>query len=156
MATYQNMFGCPVGFSDHTEGIVAAPVAVAMGAAIIEKHFTLDRNLPTPDAPLSIEPNELTQMIRDIRIAEALRGSSERTGLETEEAGFKAQILYRLVLKHSKKTGVPFVPEDFRFLRHPDGIDCRRMETVTAHFCPRCDLEAGTLLEWDMLEGRHG
>jgi len=59
-----------VGFSDHTEGILMAPVAVALGAKVVEKHFTLSRKLPGPDHPFAIEPEELEQMIFNIRIVE--------------------------------------------------------------------------------------
>jgi N-acetylneuraminate synthase len=60
-------FGLPVGYSDHTEGILIPVAAVARGATIIEKHFTLDRAMPGPDHKASLEPAELTQMVRQIR-----------------------------------------------------------------------------------------
>lgn len=63
-------FGCPVGFSDHTEGTVAALGAVAMGACFIEKHFTTDRNLPGPDQELSSNPTEFAFLVRDVRTME--------------------------------------------------------------------------------------
>ena len=65
-------FGLPVGFSDHTKGIVAPIAAVALGATIIEKHFTLDRDLPGPDHKASLIPNELDAMIKGIRSIEKL------------------------------------------------------------------------------------
>lgn len=68
-------FGLPVGYSDHTAGIDIAIAAVARGARIIEKHFTLDRNMPGPDHAASLEPAELTQMIRSIRNVELALGS---------------------------------------------------------------------------------
>lgn len=68
--------GCRgVGFSDHTQGITADIAAVALGACVIEKHFTLDRNLPGPDHKASLEPEELAQMVRAIRDVEAALGS---------------------------------------------------------------------------------
>ena len=60
-------FGLPVGYSDHTEGVLIPVAAVARGATLIEKHFTLDRAMPGPDHKASLEPSELTQMVRQIR-----------------------------------------------------------------------------------------
>ena len=67
-----------VGYSDHTEGTLISSAAVAIGAQIIEKHFTLDRNLPGPDHLASIEPDELTQLVNDIRKIERALGSKEK------------------------------------------------------------------------------
>ena len=67
-------FGLPVGYSDHTEGIHVSVAAVALGATIIEKHFTLDRGLPGPDHVASLEPGELTAMVRAIRDVEQALG----------------------------------------------------------------------------------
>lgn len=82
-------FGVPVGFSDHTLGTVAALAAVALGACMIEKHFTLDRTLPGPDHAASLEPRELAQMVLDIRAVEAALGRpvKERQPCEEENAG---------------------------------------------------------------------
>ena len=73
--TIQDTFGVSVGFSDHTKGIEASIAAVALGAEIIEKHFTLDRNLPGPDHQASIEPQELKQMVSSIRNISNAMGS---------------------------------------------------------------------------------
>ncbi len=76
MDTLGAAFGLPVGYSDHTPGIAVAIAAAARGAVIIEKHFTLDRNLPGPDHKASLEPGELKLMVRSIRQVEAALGSS--------------------------------------------------------------------------------
>ena len=75
MATLRDVFGLPIGYSDHTQGIVVSVAAAALGAVIIEKHFTLDRNLPGPDHRASLEPGELTQMVSAIREIEAALGA---------------------------------------------------------------------------------
>jgi N,N'-diacetyllegionaminate synthase len=75
MQTLKSAFGLPVGYSDHTPGIEIAVAAVAMGAVVIEKHFTLDRSLPGPDHAASLEPVELQQMIAAIRRVEAALGT---------------------------------------------------------------------------------
>ena len=78
MDTLRNAFGLPVGYSDHTEGIIASVAAAARGAAIIEKHFTLDRSLPGPDQRASINPDELRELVSSVRAVEKLLGSGEK------------------------------------------------------------------------------
>jgi N-acetylneuraminate synthase len=76
MDTLRTAFGLPVGYSDHTTGIAVPVAAVARGAIVVEKHFTLDRALPGPDHKASLEPDELRQMVRSIRQVEVSLGSS--------------------------------------------------------------------------------
>lgn len=77
-----------VGLSDHTMGILAPPLAVAKGAVCIEKHFTLSRKLPGPDHPFAIEPDELKDMVKNIRIAERMCSIRDKK-LSSSEKGFK-------------------------------------------------------------------
>ena len=77
MQTLQAAFGAPVGFSDHTRGIEVALAAAALGACIIEKHFTLDRTLPGPDHRASLEPGDLEAMVKGIRKVEAALGDGQ-------------------------------------------------------------------------------
>lgn len=72
--TLRAAFGLRIGYSDHTEGTAISLAAVARGACVIEKHFTLDRSLPGPDHAASLEPNELADLVRDIRRVEAALG----------------------------------------------------------------------------------
>lgn len=90
-------YGCLVGFSDHTITNHAAVAAVAMGASVIERHFTLSRELDSPDAPLSLEPEEFTAFVAAVREADVLCRPSPRSTLEPDEAGFKARIGHCLV-----------------------------------------------------------
>lgn len=76
--------GIPIGYSDHTKGIEVAIAAVAMGAKIIEKHFTLDRCLPGPDHQASLEPDELAKMVKSIRHVEAALGSAKKKVTQSE------------------------------------------------------------------------
>jgi N,N'-diacetyllegionaminate synthase len=78
-------FGCPYGFSDHTQGILASPMAVAMGATVIEKHLTLNKLASGPDHSSSIEPREFKQMVSNIREVELMLGSSEKKILQCEQ-----------------------------------------------------------------------
>ena len=93
METMKNAFKIPIGFSDHTLGIHIPIAAVAMGACVIEKHFTLDRTLPGPDHSFAIEPDELKEMVRFIRDVENAQGEGikEKSELESEEMYIKAR-----------------------------------------------------------------
>jgi len=84
MKTLQCAFSVPVGYSDHTEGITISIAAVAMGAAVLEKHFTLDRTLPGPDHQASLEPGELKAMIKAIRDVECAIGDGIKKPSEFE------------------------------------------------------------------------
>lgn len=79
MDTLVSAFGLEVGYSDHTEGILIPVAAVARGAKVIEKHFTLDRTLPGPDHKASLEPSELKQMVSNIRALQLVLGDGSKT-----------------------------------------------------------------------------
>ena len=74
MATLKNTFGLRTGYSDHTEGMIVSIAASAMGAILIEKHFTLDKNMPGPDHLVSLDPSELKEMVLAIRTVEKITG----------------------------------------------------------------------------------
>lgn len=84
MDTLASAFGLEVGYSDHTEGCLIPVAAVARGAKIIEKHFTLDRNLPGPDHRASLEPQDLKRMVAEIRALELALGSSCKAPQQSE------------------------------------------------------------------------
>ena len=84
MLTLKEKFGCPVGYSDHTKGIEVSVAAVAMGAEVIEKHFTLDRNMPGPDHKASLEPDELKELVNAIRNVEKALGDGNKKPTESE------------------------------------------------------------------------
>ncbi len=86
MDSLRETFALPVGYSDHTAGVEVAVAAVARGACIIEKHFTLDRKLPGPDHRASLEPTELRRMIKDIRALEPVLGSAVKQPVPAEIA----------------------------------------------------------------------
>ena len=85
MGTLKQAFKLPVGFSDHTLGITAPIAAVALGACVIEKHFTLDRNLPGPDHKASLEADELKEMVKAIREVEKVLGNGIKRPTKEEE-----------------------------------------------------------------------
>ena len=84
MLTLKEKFGYPVGYSDHTKGIEVSVAAVAMGAEVIEKHFTLDRNMPGPDHKASLEPNELKELVDAVRNVEKAIGDGNKKPTESE------------------------------------------------------------------------
>lgn len=86
METLKKAFNVPVGYSDHTEGIEVAIAAAALGASVIEKHFTLDRGLPGPDQKASLEPEELKSMIRSVRNIEKAMGDGKKIPQRSEVA----------------------------------------------------------------------
>jgi N,N'-diacetyllegionaminate synthase len=87
METLAASFDCPVGLSDHTDGIVAAIGSVALGACMIEKHFTLDKNLPGPDHHFSSDPAEFRVLVDAVRVMEKSMGSSEVDPATSENIG---------------------------------------------------------------------
>jgi len=84
MATMRSVFGLRVGYSDHSEGITVSTAAAALGAKIIEKHFTIDRNLPGPDHQASLEPSELIAMVKAIRSVEMAMGNGVKEPTPSE------------------------------------------------------------------------
>ena len=83
--TMRTAFQCPVGFSDHTEGIMVSVWAACAGACMIEKHFTLDRKMKGPDHRGSIEPNELTELVNNIRLFESALGDGRKRVMPSEK-----------------------------------------------------------------------
>lgn len=84
MRTMANEFNLPIGYSDHTSGIVVPIAAAALGSCVIEKHFTVDKNLKGPDHKASLEPDELEQMVKSIRMVESALGSSVKAPVDAE------------------------------------------------------------------------
>ncbi len=84
MHTIKEAFNLRVGYSDHSTGILVPTIAVALGASVIEKHFTIDKSLPGPDHKASLNPGELEEMVRNIRDTELILGSQVKSASETE------------------------------------------------------------------------
>lgn len=149
--TLRKRFKCPVGYSDHTRGIVAAPCAVALGATIIEKHYTLDREMEGPDHRASLEPPELRRMITNIREASAmLVGGGLKEPRESEKA-VAAVARRSLILVRPKKAGEALLAPDIRILRPGSGIPPKHLERVVGQVLTE-DLSPGTPLRWEHLQ----
>ena len=129
MRTMADELQLPVGYSDHTRGIFVAPIAVAMGARIIEKHITLDRQMPGPDHSASIEPDELRSMVKAIADAEALLGNGIK---EPRDIEVEARRLVRRGLKVTRDLpeGAVISASDIAILRPATGLSPSRLESV--------------------------
>ena len=128
MLAIQKTFGVQVGYSDHTLGIEVPIAAVALGATIIEKHFTLDRTLPGPDHVASLEPNELKNMVQAIRNIEfAIGGDGIKKASESE---FKNIAIARKSIHINKDlaSGHILTEDDIISLRPGDGISSMEWE----------------------------
>jgi N,N'-diacetyllegionaminate synthase len=121
MQSIKTAFGVAVGYSDHTQGIEVAIAAVAMGATVIEKHFTLDRNLPGPDHQASLEPAELTAMVTAIRNIEVALGDGIKR-LTPSEARNRPVVRKSLVASQAIKAGEVFTVENMTTKRPGTGI----------------------------------
>ncbi len=119
--TLKTAFGLQAGFSDHTPGIAIPIAAVARGAAIIEKHFTLDKNLPGPDHRASLEPQELKEMVRSIRQVEAAMGTGRKYPMPAEKKN-KAIARKSLVAAQVIKKGERFTENNLAAKRAGEGI----------------------------------
>ena len=145
----KELFGCPVGLSDHTLGIGASVCAVALGADVIEKHFTLSRKVKTPDSFFSIEPEELKQLVESIRIAEQALGRVHY-GLTEEER--KSKIFRRsLFVVEDIKKGEVFSQENVKSIRPANGLEPKYIGAVLGRRA-MVDIKCGTPLSWDLIE----
>ncbi|WP_333614596.1 N-acetylneuraminate synthase [Psychrobacter sp.] len=129
MVTIGNAFNTNYGYSDHTLGIEVPIAAVALGASIIEKHFTLDKNMPGPDHRASLEPHELISMIQAIRNIEQALGSTVKKP-SPSEAKNKSIARKSLVAKTSIKEGEFFTEENLTIKRPGTGISPMRWDEV--------------------------
>lgn len=125
MQTLKNAFGLKIGYSDHTLGINIALAAVAMGASVIEKHFTLDKKMQGPDHKASVEPNELKALCEGIREVEKAMGDGIKKASKSEKENiFIAR--KSLVAKRAIKKGEEFSFENLTTKRAGKGISAMR------------------------------
>lgn len=136
-------FHCPAGLSDHTMGTTVAIAAVCLGAAMVEKHFTLSRADGGPDSKFSMEPEEFKAMVRDIRIAEKALGdiSYELTEKQKESTAFRRS----LFVTQDIRRGEAFTAENVRSIRPAHGLHPRYLEIVIGSRAAK-DIKAGTPL----------
>jgi N,N'-diacetyllegionaminate synthase len=136
MQSIKSAFGVAVGYSDHTPGIEVAIAAVAMGATVIEKHFTLNRNLPGPDHKASIEPEELNAMVAAIRNIEIALGDGIKR-LTPSEIRNQSIVRKSLVAALPIKAGEVFSSKNITTKRPGTGISPMRWDEVIGRVAPR-------------------
>lgn len=125
MLTIQNQFNVQIGYSDHTQGIEVPIAAVALGATVIEKHFTLDRNMEGPDHKASLEPDELKKMVESIRHIESAKGDGKKAPAQSEKKNM-AVARKSIVANKDIKAGEVFTEENLTVKRPGDGINPMR------------------------------
>lgn len=129
MCTLKDAFKCRTGYSDHTMGLEVSIAAVALGAGIIEKHFTLDRTMDGPDHKSSLEPDELNQMVRQIRNIELALGDGIKRPNKSEV--LNAKVVQKSILaKYPIKQGETFTEEMLIAKRAGDGISAQYWDMV--------------------------
>jgi len=146
-------FGLDVGLSDHTRGSTAAVAAVALGACIVEKHFTLDRAAGGPDAAFSAEPAEFAELVARVREAEAAIGARgaavpDITEREQPNLAFRRSIF----VVADMAEGDSFTPQTIRCIRPGDGLKPRFWRDVIGRRAAR-PIVRGTPLTWDLVAG---
>ena len=149
IATMHEAFALPVGFSDHTEGTAVSFAAVAIGACVIEKHFTLDRTLPGPDHRASIEPDELMALVRGIRTVQAALGDGRKRP-QASELDNREVIRKSLVAARDLAAGSALRPEDLAAMRPGTGLSPAVAVQLVGRRL-RSAVRAGTPIDWDML-----
>jgi len=140
MLTLREELGIPVGYSDHTRGIEIPIAAAALGATVIEKHFTLDRNMEGPDHKASLEPDELRAMIRAIRNMESALGSGKKEPSESEKKNIDI-VRKSIVAKCDIEAGVLFTEENLTTKRPGIGISPMRWNQVVGQRAKRKFIE---------------
>ncbi|MEY3444500.1 MAG: hypothetical protein RLZZ519_2781 [Bacteroidota bacterium] len=150
MQTIASTLDCMVGYSDHTDGILVPQLAVAAGACVIEKHYTLDRNMEGPDHKASLEPHELKDMIQRIRQVEKIMGHGDKipnpSELRIMEAARKS-----IVAAVDIPVGAIISAELLDIKRPGTGISPKKMQDLTGRRA-KVAIEADTIITWEMLE----
>lgn len=149
MQTIAEVTGHPIGYSDHTLGLAVSTAAVAMGATVIEKHFTLDRNLPGPDHSASLTVEELSRLVRQIRDVEAALGSPVKAPSEVE-LPVRAVVRRSVMTRRALPAGHALTAGDLILLRPASGIEPKHFDALPGRVLAAA-IEAGQPLTWDHL-----
>ncbi len=144
----RQLFGCEVGLSDHTMGVGVAVASVALGATVIEKHFTLRRADGGVDSAFSMEPAEMGQLVTEAERAWLALGDVAYGPLEVEKAS--TQFRRSLYVVQDLKAGEVLTPKNVRAIRPGWGLPTKHLEDVLGRPVKR-DLKRGTALRWNML-----
>lgn len=143
----RQLFDCQVGLSDHTMGVGVAVAAVALGATVIEKHFTLTRADGGVDSAFSLEPPELASLVVETERARQALGSVSYGATEAEVDSLKFRRSLYIVV--DVRAGEPLTADNIRSIRPGFGLSPRHYESVLGKVV-RCDVKRGTPLSWDL------
>jgi pseudaminic acid synthase len=141
-------FDCPIGLSDHTHGTAASVAAIALGASVVEKHFTLARADGGPDAAFSLEPTEFKALVRDCKDAWTALGRAHYDLLGSEKAN--RQFRRSLYVSADVKAGEPLSRANIRSIRPGNGLAPVHLDDVLGKPATR-DLKRGEPLAWNMV-----
>lgn len=151
MTTMRSAFGVPVGLSDHTTGIAVPTAAAALGAELLEKHFTLSREMKGPDHPFALEPDDLQAMVLAVREAEAALGSGRLEGPSDAEADEMYRLARRSVVAAAEiPVGTTITREMLTTKRPGYGVGPKDIEHLIGRLA-RVDIEADEVITWDMV-----
>jgi sialic acid synthase SpsE len=151
MATLERALGVPVGLSDHSLGIAVPIAAAALGAAFVEKHYTLSREMVGPDHPFALEPDELQAMVAGIRQAQAALGSGRKEGPTPQERDEMFTLGRRsLIAARELPAGTVLEPDMITVKRPGFGIPPKFMELVVGRPL-KVAVEEDEILTWDMV-----
>jgi len=145
MVKMQEELGVPVGYSDHTQGTEIPIAAAALGAAVIEKHFTLDKNMEGPDHKASLEPYELKQMVEGIRKIELAIGNGIKQASESEKINIKT-VRKSIVAAQKIKKGEKYTETNLTTKRPGNGITPMRWDEIIGRTAER-DYEADEMIQ---------
>jgi N,N'-diacetyllegionaminate synthase len=146
LKTMAQATGLPVGYSDHTLGLAVSTAAVALGATVIEKHFTLDRELPGPDHKASLEPDQLDALVRQIRDVEVALGSDVKAPTASE-LPVRDLVRRSVTTVRSIAKGEAIAATDIALLRPGTGIPPAQLDAAIGRRAAR-DIAADETLQW--------
>ena len=141
--------GVPIGYSDHTLGIAVSTAAVALGATVIEKHFTIDNAMPGPDHAASLNPDELKALVDSVRAVEQCLGTSTKAPTATE-LPIRALVRRSVTLVRDIEAGATLQATDLALLRPGTGISPAELDRVSGCQTKKA-MKAGTTLNWSDL-----
>jgi N-acetylneuraminate synthase/N,N'-diacetyllegionaminate synthase len=149
LQTMQSYFELPVGLSDHSEGILLAPVAVALGAVVIEKHFTLDKNAAGPHHRASMDSADLKELVRSLRHVESSLGDGRKRPSDVEEESrlFNRRSVVAAVDIRAQEKIAPWM---LSFKRPGSGLEPRHSEKIVG-MTARRNIGKDTILQWEDL-----
>lgn len=145
--TMKQELNLPIGYSDHTSGVLVASLAVGLGATVIEKHITLDKNLEGPDHKASLEPTEFEEMVQAIRYTEKALGNGEKVCMPSEESTKKVA-RKSLVLSQDVQEGEVLTEAHLVIKRPGNGLAPKYFDDMIGKKA-KYNMEADRVLSWD-------